>query len=90
MRLIDSDELMEKAGRYKFAVREDIYELIRRAPTIDPVKHGRWAGYYYPGSECVYCSCCREEYYEDDLLMGRNNYPKYCPNCGAKMDGGEE
>ena len=51
-RLIDADELMEKAGRYKFAVREDIYELIDRAPTIDPVVRCKDCAWWLPPHGC--------------------------------------
>lgn len=48
-------------------------------------KMGQWIIYNYPGHECVYCSSCKEEYYEDDLYMGGSDFPKYCPNCGCRM-----
>ena len=55
--------------------------FIATAPTADvvEVKHGKWI---YTGS-CQVCSICDEEQYGVDT--GRF----YCPNCGAKMDGGE-
>lgn len=45
------------------------------------VKHGYWIpGYFHDRV----CSCCCHP--DNDL----NAYPhSYCPNCGAKMDGGE-
>lgn len=57
-------------------------------PTIDaaPVVHGLWRGWNYPGDEHVECSICKTQYYEDDLYIGGNDFPNYCPNCGAKMD----
>lgn len=45
------------------------------------VKHGRWeinCDGYYP-----YCSNCKKE------PQGRE-MTSFCPNCGARMDGGEE
>lgn len=51
---------------------------IDEAPAADvaPVMHGRWI------SHKGYCECnlCHN-------LFG--SYFNYCPNCGAKMDGGE-
>ena len=41
--------------------------------------------------DCEYmvCSCCGEEFYNaDEDTVDRT--PKYCPNCGAKMDSERE
>lgn len=63
----------------------DMYD--NASAEVEPVKHGRWREYNYPGQECVYCSACKTEYYPDDLIViGVNDYPYYCPNCGARMD----
>lgn len=69
----------------------ELLELIDEVPTVDavPVRHGRWIVYNYPASECTYCSVCKEQYDQVDLYIGGNEYPKYCPNCGALMDGEE-
>lgn len=49
-----------------------------------PVKHGEWID---PATEdCYRCSVC-EEY--THMEMPRLLY-HYCPNCGAKMDGGKD
>lgn len=45
----------------------------------DPVKHGKWIEYPI-ADEMNQCSEC------GILRFGESNY---CPNCGAKMDGGE-
>lgn len=53
-------------------------DVIQTAPAADVqlVKHGRWM---YP----FYCSECGfVPYYSSDLTYN------YCPNCGARMDGG--
>lgn len=92
MRFVDGDFLKEQItqtmGDQPTPMLSMLYYLVDSYPTIDvePVKHGRWIEYNYPGHEHVYCSNCKEEYYVDDLLMGRNDYPAYCPNCGAKLD----
>lgn len=58
-------------------------------PDVAPVVHGRWEeneDEYY-SLHIVKCSVCREEWcfeVEDDIFD--LNY-RYCPNCGAKMDG---
>lgn len=61
---------------------------VEQAPSVNPQepKTGHWIIYNYPGRECVYCSSCKEEYYEDDLYLGGSEFPNYCPNCGARME----
>lgn len=48
------------------------------AADVAPVVHARWV---FGGDGCVICSRCNEEESND-------NHRNYCPNCGAKMDGG--
>ena len=63
-----------------------VYELIRAIPAADvaPVRHGRWIEKEKYSFGIMYdCSLC-----EDRILD--NGHPwNYCPNCGAKMDGGD-
>lgn len=64
--------IVQQRERLKFR------ELLLAAPIVDvaPVVHGQWEC----GEENTYwCSIC------DCAVLG-NGY-KYCPNCGAKMDG---
>lgn len=62
-------------------------EIINDAPTIEaePVKHGRWI----KKLTYVYCSCCQISWTKSFTESLRRTY-KYCPNCGARMDGGVE
>lgn len=57
---------------------------IWKAPAADvaPVVHGRWIT--YAGKDT--CSRCRAPALEADAHL--RFY--YCPNCGAKMDGGAD
>ena len=55
--------------------------LIQNAPTIDPVRHGRWLFTDTNICECSVCHTC-EPYPFSEF--------DWCPNCGAKMDGGKE
>ena len=52
------------------------------ANDVAPVRHGHWnTGYFHDRV----CSCCCHP--DNDI----NDYAhSYCPNCGAKMDGGEQ
>lgn len=53
---------------------------------VSPVVHGDWIGYF------PHCSVCGEEALSKDngTLHGAYFLTKYCPNCGAKMDGGNQ
>lgn len=56
-----------------------VVNIINDAPTIDPVKHGRWNAVgknHY--TQINKCSACGASY---DFISN------FCPSCGAKMDG---
>ena len=60
----------------------------------EEVAHGRWL--YDSGSGKYFCSAC-DEYalsFKKDTLYGGDLYEvcltDYCPNCGARMDGGND
>ncbi|MBR3238461.1 MAG: hypothetical protein IKF99_08505 [Oscillospiraceae bacterium] len=97
MRLIDADALIEKIEclfknlnstedfmgiGYNHGVG-DCIAIIKNAPTIEPVKTGKWETDELPMG-CVvgyWCSECGEQH---------DYKTPYCPNCGAKMEGAEE
>lgn len=55
--------------------------VIEQAPTIDPVKHGKWL----KEQNCWFiCSNCGHLY---ATILGQLNH-KYCPNCGSFMENG--
>lgn len=68
--------------------------MLDNTPTIEaePVRHGRWVPLSYDGYtngypvydewECSECHFACEGEGEPPL--------NYCPNCGAKLDGGEK
>lgn len=51
---------------------------------VAPVVHGRIVGSLEDGRYRRRFSCCGE----DATMITQWAWPKYCPNCGAKMDGG--
>ena len=63
---------------------------LKTAPAIDavPVMHGRWVQESFDDQdEGIYvCSHCRQENF---FAFDEERY-RYCPNCGAKMDGGAD
>ena len=48
-----------------------------------PVRHGRWVHHIAGGKQisACWCSVCNVEHETEQ---------NYCPNCGAKMDGGAD
>lgn len=100
-RYIDADlilpEMESKLDMQELYLPIHFQELIvDEIPSADvsPVRHGRWVrkkaliqcdlcgfglfpdGYFFKNGECTHSN---EPSYR----------PNYCPNCGAKMDGGE-
>lgn len=75
---------------------DEIRNKIRRMPAADvaEVVYGQWQGEGdgYADGALVYdvwvCSNCG--HYIDDGTDDPECLPNYCPNCGAKMDGGED
>lgn len=61
---------------------------VASAPVADvaPVVHGRIVGSLEDGRYRRRFSCCGE----DATMITQWAWPKYCPNCGAKMDGGAD
>lgn len=65
----------------------DAVRLLRSIPAVDavPVVHGSWIPketmINHPFAFNRYCSVCKSD---------ANMMTPYCPNCGAKMDGGAE
>ena len=97
-RLIDANKIQyHKSGFPKgegfdsdrgldWAFREDIDKL----PTVDAVEvvHGRWVQIGYDKAmDRITCSCCLEYW---NIADNDTESFNYCPNCGAKMDGGNE
>lgn len=75
---------------------------VERIPAVDvaPVVHARWipSESDFDDDDTLFdaeewcdwqCSACREDICYDDPMPMRL-LPKYCPNCGAKMDGGSD
>ena len=63
------------------------------AADVAPVRYGRWKEMHYEGgildgTNFERCSICGYERGFDDLAL--KTVFKYCPNCGAKMDGGAD
>lgn len=66
--------------------------LLEDVPSEDvaPVRHGRWKPLTDCSNEGIYCSECHKKVYRAEYSNTMKMHSLYCPNCGAKMDGGEE
>ena len=96
---IKKDELL----KFKADVYDEDGHVLYAVPTgnivamppadVAPVRHGRWEEMHYEGgildgTNFDRCSICGYERVFDDPAL--KTVFKYCPNCGAKMDGGAE
>lgn len=76
---MDEDELLHHSRPLALAY------LALTEDTSAPVVHGRWEN----GNPI--CPVCGENKFKDlDADIWCDWRPDYCPNCGAKMDGGFE
>ena len=103
-RLIDANALKERAINMvtvnSLGNKQHCYfkavgtDEIDKAPTVDAVEvvHGRWEIKEYPITGCKKITCSICSYWVDRGPAWNKNwgFHHYCPNCGAKMDGGNE
>ena len=70
---------------------DDVDFGVDKIPAADvaEVRHGRWLTTdAYPHH--LYCSVCYKTYAKNAKWVNELDLPtNYCPNCGAKMDGGD-
>lgn len=94
MRLIDADAFNHfDYSCFDGQLSEDaiqgidtVLNVIDTAPTIDaaPARHGHWIETIENGKMKRVTSCCGD----NQTTLTCWCTPRYCPNCGAKMDGG--
>lgn len=86
MRVIDANKLIE--CKFKNPISYAAFcNLVKRQPTVDaiPVVHSEWIPKekadtpYGLEMECAKC--------EFSVVVNDALYFKFCPNCGARMDG---
>ena len=100
--LIDRDELRKDFCNMCEAMQPEMIDcekkgcmsmqIIDEQPTVDaePARRGRWETREdYDGDVIYRCSACGEEW---TLIAGtpKENNMYYCPNCGARMNGGAD
>ena len=85
------DEYVSKGTLYNLCQPTGVFRLhvshIDQMPPTDvaPVVHGRWEHAHASESYFNECWRCSECGFDDTEGFGF----EYCPNCGAKMDGGK-
>lgn len=90
---IECDAVTEVLPRRAFKTKQDIQDFLDNIPTVDvvPVRHGHWI---WHEEEFEYeCSACHYRFdynHTFEIFDHGFQYANYCPNCGAKMDGGED
>lgn len=80
------------SGVYAFYPVE-VMLSIESAPAVDvqEIKHGEWKSFNSEDTlyGSYYCSACGHGQ-DIGMVIPLTTEFKYCPNCGAKMDGGKE
>ena len=87
---IEREAAQTSCRKYSFAESYDAFAVdcilkSIHAADVAPVRHGRWIEQEkYTFGTMYDCSICGNRILD-------NGHPwNYCPNCGAKMDGGED
>ena len=89
LRSLGNREYRREKGTIQDAIKMISYPEYTPAADVAPVVHGRWMPSRY--EDCseqfrrVKCSQCDQEAYAMAFYVVDGHY---CPNCGAKMDGG--
>ena len=94
-RYIDADIALEKMKNWH--TKERLMDCVRDTPAADVanVKHGEWMETQEPlgwrDVDCIECSVCHESWImnEGSSIDDYECMWRHCPNCGAKMKGGE-
>ena len=89
LKRIPLKDLSDGRGLCRVIFEDDFKRAIKKIPKgiivdVSPVRHGHWC---WDGRFRA-CSICGS-YVEFTETLGASHW-KYCPNCGAKMDGGAD
>lgn len=92
-RYIDADRIpyITAIQGLEYAQKSDI-DLMPTAD-VEDVRHGKWVEHIVDASQNIKsidkdtCSVCRKRFYQ---IAETGCVWRFCPNCGARMDGGKE
>ena len=88
LKRIPLKDLSDGRGLCRVIFEDDFKRAIKKIPKgiivdVAPVRHGRWIEKEKYTFGVMYdCSIC------DNRILDTGHSWNYCPNCGAKMDGG--
>lgn len=83
MRLIDADALIQSEFKNDISYKAFV-NLVKRQPTIEERKTGKWEVYKAPDK--YHCGLVKCPFCGEDMIAESDEY-NYCPNCGADMRG---
>ena len=93
LKRIPLKDLSDGRGLCRVIFEDDFKRAIKKIPKgiivdVSPVRHGRWILEREPDGKpyCFHCSVCDDDFHYIGITVAYD----YCPNCGAKMDGGED
>lgn len=86
----------DKIDGYSYAYKTDsigepyihidsVRSMLKIAADVQPERRGKWIG-----DEVIQCSICNFTLNGNAFERIVRKYFKYCPNCGARMDGDTE
>lgn len=92
---IKREVILSHYKKCSFAMVKAVIAYIEDIPAADvaPVRHGRWLSWEeadncVPSASRHECSICHDA--AQVLVNEVELLSVYCPNCGAKMDGGDD
>ena len=89
LKRIPLKDLSDGRGLCRVIFEDDFKRAIKKIPKgiivdVAPVRHGEWEIVVGSnGKEYMVCTCCR-------VSQSMTGVFTYCPNCGCRMDGGED
>ena len=90
LKRIPLKDLSDGLGLCRVIMEDDFKKAIKKMPKgiiadVTPVRHGRWVKQdKYAFGTFYDCSIC------DNRILDTGNSWNYCPNCGCRMDGGDD
>ena len=84
LRSLGSRDYRREKGTIQEAIKMVSFPEYTPSADVAPVRHGRWEF----NKPCPVCGGDRFDGLDADIWADWE--PPYCPNCGAKMDGGED